>query len=83
MRPFIADSAQALSTISGMKDLVRKYAPAAVVLDDLGRRDCAKVAEVLKHHMKASAKELVVSASGRPMLLSFSADGTPVHTKEH
>lgn len=39
-----------------------------------------QVGDVMKHHMEQSAKDLVLSASGRPVLCSYSSDGTPMKT---
>ena len=50
------------------------------VADMKGLREVEKLAEVLKHTTRAEAFELVAGAQGKPMLCSYSNDGTPIRT---
>ena len=43
-------------------------------------READKLAEVLKFFTGSEARQLVVSAQGRPTLCSYSNDGTPIRT---
>ena len=41
-------------------------------------RTCDKLTEVLKYHLGLEVRQLVADARGRPILSSYSNDGTPL-----
>ena len=61
-------------------DRIRLWSQVHKVADMKGLREVEKLAEVLKHTTRAEAFELVAGAQGRPMLCSYSNDGTPIRT---
>ena len=50
------------------------------VADKKDSREVDKLAEVLKHFTVAEARQLVADAHGRPIICSYSNDGTPMRT---
>ena len=64
-----------------MEDTCRRLAKVALVLDHADRASCAKACEILKAEMLRGAKEVIAQAKGRPIVLSYSSDGTPIQTQ--
>lgn len=60
----------------------RRLAQASLVLDKSDREEAAKLAEVLKDFMRSQVRNLVQRPNGRPLLCSYSSDGTPLLTKQ-
>ena len=58
--------------------LIRNWSAPSRVAKTEESRICDKLAEVLKHHLKDGARQLVADARGRPILCSYSNDGTPL-----
>ena len=61
-----------------VSQLIRNWsAPSRVASGEEGRV-CDKLTEVLKQHLKLETRQLVTDARGRPILCSYSNDGTPL-----
>ena len=60
---------------------VCKYSVVGLVLDKEGMYEVAKATEICKWFLKDKVKHLVDRCNGRPMLMSYSSDGTPLHTR--
>ncbi len=57
------------------------YAQASLALTNDERREVFKLAEVGKDFLLQKTKAFVAAAAGRPLLYSYSSDGTPMLTK--
>ena len=57
-------------------------APSRVANTEEGRK-CDKLAEILKSHLNLQVRQLVADARGRPILCSYSNDGTPLRLRVH
>ena len=64
------------------RELIRKYAHVHTVLSDSEKLEVQKLAEIIKMFSKSQAEALVESAAGRPVLCSYSNDGTPLTAKQ-
>jgi hypothetical protein len=60
---------------------VSKYCVAGLVLNKEGMYEVAKATELCKRFMKEKVRILVDSCNGMPMRMSYSSDGTPLHTR--
>ena len=67
---------------SWFQSLVLKHAAAGPSLGTTGRREVAKLCEVIKQHLQQKARDLVDSARDLPILQLYSSDGTPLQTRE-
>lgn len=64
-----------------VEEMCRRFAKASLV-DKEGRRNIGMLCELLKSFLRRKALELIETAGGRPILLSYSSDGTPLTTRE-
>ena len=64
-----------------MKELLVEYAKAAKVLERGEADVCAALCEIAKAALLARAKAFVSNAQGRPLLLSYQSDSTPLLAK--
>lgn len=70
------------SSSGGVENLVLQFAsPTAIVPTDKARR-MAMLVEVCKSWLRRKALAFVALATGRPLLSSYSSDGTPLTTRE-
>jgi len=69
--------------MSSVEDHVRRFASVGRAVGDSERVTLAKVAEVAKEFLQREATKLVKRANGRPVLMSYSSDGTPLRSKKH
>ena len=66
-----------------IEDLVARYSKAVSgSLRTKERTEVLKLAEVLKAYSWGQANRLVMESGNKPLLYSYSADGTPITTKE-
>lgn len=61
---------------------MRRYAQVSLVLGRAERAELERACEILKWYLASRARQLVVEAYGRPVLISYSSDGTPIKTQE-
>ena len=62
-------------------DLVKQYAKVCVCSSDTDNASMAKLCEAGKAFLRAQAMQGVSAAQGRPLLMHYSCDGTPITTK--
>ena len=60
---------------------VSKYCVVGLVLNKEGMYEVAKATELCKRFMMEKVRRLVDSCNGRPRSMSYSSDGTPLHTR--
>ena len=58
------------------------YATPSHSVESNTRKDILRTAEILKAYLRQQATALCVAAQGRPLLVAYSCDGTPLLTKE-
>lgn len=71
-----------LQTAGAVEEMCGRFAKASLVVDKAGRRDIGMLCELLNNFLRRKALELIETAGGRPILLSYSSDGTPLTTRE-
>eukprot|EP00969_Alexandrium_andersonii_P136557 6041182-Alexandrium_andersonii.AAC.1 len=66
-----------------VRDQFVKMGSPSTPLDEAGRRDCMRLAEIGKAFLLSRAKAFVRSASGRAVLYTYASDGTPMLSKSY
>ena len=64
-------------------DRIRRYANVQLVVPDKEAADVYKVCEVTKQFFRSQGPSMVAWAAGRPLLHSYSCDGTPCRAKKY
>lgn len=66
----------------GVEERCRLYAKASLVLDKEGVEEIEALCSLLRTFFHGKIVKLVSGAAGRPMLQSYSSDGTPILTRQ-
>ena len=61
-----------------MEEFLREYASASKVCMPPEQRKCLKAVEVVKSFMKATGVNFVRDSKGKPLLMTYGNDGTPI-----
>ena len=63
---------------ASLRDIAQGLSKASVVLSKTAVAQVMKLCEILKVHLRRKAATLIAKSSGRPVLYSYSCDGTPM-----
>jgi hypothetical protein len=71
-----------MAMASQVAELVRKYSSVQNAISKDDRLEIGSLCEVAKSFFQAKAKGFVLQAGGLPLLMSYSSDCTPLHTRQ-